>query len=73
MDTVAFSGTGKWNGRSGYTFEVVATDRGEPGRHRDTFSIVVKDSRDNVVARVDGTLDGGNIESTRLSGRGGSR
>jgi hypothetical protein len=73
VDTVAFSGTGKWNGRSGYTFEVVATDRGEPGRHRDTFSIVVKDSRDNVVARVDGTLDGGNIESTRLSGRGGSR
>ena len=44
LDKARFSGTGRWNGRAGYTFEAVATDRGEPGRHRDTFSLVVKDS-----------------------------
>ena len=31
VDTVTITGTGRWNGRRGYTFEAVATDRGEPG------------------------------------------
>jgi hypothetical protein len=66
VDTVRFGGAGKWNGRTGYTFEVVATDRGEPGRHRDTFSLIVRDSQGKVVANVSGGLDGGNIQSTRL-------
>ncbi len=65
-DTVKFSGQGKWNGRAGYIYEVVATDRGEPGRGRDTFSLVVKDARGVIVASVSGPLDGGNIQSTRL-------
>jgi hypothetical protein len=67
VDTVKFSGAGKWNGRPGYTFEVTASDRGEPGRQRDTFSLLVKDSRGNIVASVNRSLDAGNIQSTRLS------
>jgi hypothetical protein len=66
VDSVTFSGAGKWNGRTGYTYTVTATDQGEPGRRYDTFSLVVKDSRGNVVANVSGGLDGGNIQSTRL-------
>lgn len=65
-DTVWFSGAGNWNGRAGYTFEALATDQGEPGRHRDSFSLVVKDSHGHVVANVTGALDGGNIQSSRL-------
>jgi hypothetical protein len=63
---VVFSGAGKWNGKAGYTFEVRASDRGEPGRQRDTFSLVVKDSRGGVVANVSGTIASGNIQSTRV-------
>jgi len=28
VDTATFAGTGRWNGRSGYTFEALATERG---------------------------------------------
>jgi hypothetical protein len=66
VDSVKFTGAGKWNGKSGYTFVVSATDKGEPGRRRDTFSLVVKDATGKVVASVDDVLDGGNIQSTRL-------
>jgi hypothetical protein len=66
VDTVRFNGTGKWNGRSGYTFEVLATDQGEPGPRRDTFSLVVTDSQGTIVDSVNRSLDGGNIQSTRL-------
>jgi hypothetical protein len=64
-DTARFWGAGRFNGRFGYTFEVLATDRGKPSRHRDTLSLVIRDPKGNVVASVSGTLDGGNIESTR--------
>ena len=66
VDTVRFTGTGRWNGRPGYTFEVLATDQGEPGRRRDTFSLVVKDPSGKIVTNVSDALDGGNIQSTRL-------
>jgi hypothetical protein len=66
-DTVTFSGSGRWNGRSGYTFEARATDRGKPGKGKDTFALVVKDSRGTVVFNIIGTLDGGNIQSARLT------
>jgi hypothetical protein len=69
IDTVRFSGAGKWNGRAGYTFEAVATDQGEPGRRRDTFSLIVRDGAGNVVVNVNGSLGGGNIQSTRLGPR----
>jgi hypothetical protein len=67
IDMVRFNGTGVWNGRPGYTFEVLATDQGEPGRYRDTFSLVVRGSQGGVVASVSGSLESGNIQSTRLS------
>ncbi|MEO8680596.1 MAG: FG-GAP-like repeat-containing protein [Vicinamibacterales bacterium] len=69
VDTVTIVGAGKWNGKDGYRFEARATDQGEPGRHRDVFSIVVKDSRGTIVASVAGSLDGGNIQSMRLMSR----
>ncbi|MFI5179083.1 MAG: esterase-like activity of phytase family protein, partial [Vicinamibacterales bacterium] len=65
VDTAKFSGTGKWNGQPGYAFEAIASDRGEPGRHRDTFSLV-KDPAGHVVASVSGPIDDGNIQSARL-------
>ena len=68
VDTVRFSGTGRWNGRGGgYTFEAVATDQGEPGRYHDTFSLVVKEPGGRIVASVSGNLAGGNIQSTRIA------
>jgi hypothetical protein len=66
VDTVEFEGTGTWNGRTGFTFRAVATDRGEPGRHHDTFSLEIRDAHGTIVASVSGELDGGNIQSTRL-------
>lgn len=65
IDTVLFSGNGKWEGRSGYTYVVTASDRGEPGRD-DTFTIVVKASNGAVVFSGGGTLMQGNVQSTRL-------
>jgi len=69
VDTVRFRGIGKWNGRGGYTFEASATDQGEPGSRRDTFSLVIKDARGNVVNAVSGSLTRGNVQSTRRSSR----
>ena len=65
-DTVAFSGSGRWNGRVGYTFEATATDQGEPGAGRDTFAITIRDGLGTIVATVNGTLAEGNIKSGRL-------
>ena len=50
----------------GYTFEVVATDQGEPGRHRESVAIVIRDASGQVVAEVSGDLDGGNVQSKRI-------
>jgi len=66
VDTVAFKGAGLWNGKTGYTFEGQASDQGEPGRGRDTFSLVVRDGQGAVVANVNGVLTGGNIQSNRV-------
>jgi hypothetical protein len=67
IDTVLFSGSGKWNGQSGYTYEVSAEDAGEPGRHRESVSITVRNGAGQVVAQVSGELDGGNVQSSRIS------
>src|SRR5262249_29220488 len=60
VDSVRFTGTGRWNGVFGYAFVATATDQGEPGRHHDTFTLVIKDPAGNIVANVGGALDSGN-------------
>ncbi len=63
VDTTRVAGAGVWNGRAGYTFELVATDRGEPGRGRDAVSLTVRDASGAPVLYVTGTIDGGNVDS----------
>jgi alpha-tubulin suppressor-like RCC1 family protein len=67
-DSVLVSGTGRFNGLAGYTFDARAVDGGEPGRNRDQVSIVVRSPLGAVVLTLDATLDAGNIQSTRLAG-----
>ena len=66
IDTVTLSGTGSWNGQAGYRYEVRAADEGEPGRHRESVTIVVTSPSGTVVATVSGTLTGGNVQSRRI-------
>jgi len=63
VDTVTFTGVGYFNGRSKHTFEITASDRGEPGRGRDTFSVIIKAPNGTIVESVSGTLRDGNIQS----------
>ena len=56
--SVVVKGTGTWNGDSGHTFELRATDAS-----RDSFSIVVKNAAGAVVGSVSGSLRGGNIQA----------
>jgi hypothetical protein len=65
IDTVVFSGVGWWNGRSGYSFRVTASDRGEPGVNTDSFELVVTSPTGQVVESASGVLRGGNIQSLR--------
>jgi hypothetical protein len=67
INRVVFSGSGSWNGRAGYTFEVEAEERGEPARGRDVLRMVVRAADGGVVLDVAGTLEDGNIQS--LPGR----
>jgi hypothetical protein len=66
VDSVVFSGTGKWNGAAGYSFIAEASDEGEPGRGRDTFSITIRDPQGAIVVTTDGVLTSGNIQSLHL-------
>jgi hypothetical protein len=65
IDTVSFSGMGSWNGASGHRFEITASDRGEPGRGRDTFSLKIFAPDGTMVESVNGVLRDGNIQSLR--------
>jgi len=65
VDTVFFICTGYWNGTPGYRFEINASDRGEPGRGRDTFSLTVFAPNGKVVATAGGVLRDGNIQAMR--------
>jgi len=67
IDTVLFSGGGRWNGVGGYTFEARATDAGEPGRGHDRFAITIRDATGQIVASVDDVLDIGNVDSLRIA------
>ena len=66
VDTVRVTGRGLLNGASGYTFELVAVDRGEPGRRRDDVTLVVRNASGVVVMQTTGTIDGGNVDSLRI-------
>ncbi|HXI28362.1 MAG TPA: choice-of-anchor D domain-containing protein [Vicinamibacterales bacterium] len=66
VDTVSFRGLGRWNDRSGYSFEAVATDAGEPGRGHDRFALTIRDGAGQVVASVDAVITDGNIQSLRI-------
>jgi hypothetical protein len=63
VDTVRIAGAGAWNGRAGYRFELVAADRGEPGRGRDTVAFTIRDASGAVVVERHGVIDAGNVES----------
>ena len=65
VDTVVFSGVGYWNGAPGYRHEIRASDRGEPGRGRDTFTLQIFSPSGVVVESVGGVLRDGNIQSLR--------
>jgi hypothetical protein len=62
---VLFSGTGRWNGLDGYQYEVSAAEGARVRRRDDSVRITIKSPGGTVVAYVDGTLDGGNIEFLR--------
>jgi hypothetical protein len=66
VDTVLFSGSGRWNGEAGYSYEVFAEDRGEPGRHRESVRLTIRKPNGTVVAHVEGEIDGGNVQSSRV-------
>jgi hypothetical protein len=66
VDAVVMTGIGAWNGRAGYTFELHAVDAGEPGRGRDSVSIVIRAPGGPVVESVTGTLGGGNVQSRKI-------
>ena len=65
VDTVLFICTGSWHGVQGYRFEINASDRGEPGRGRDTFSVTVFAPNGKVVATAGGVLRDGNIQAMK--------
>jgi hypothetical protein len=73
VDTVEFQGKGLWNGKRGYTFRARATDAGEPGRGRDNFSLTILDENGETVAWVSGSLNSGNIQSSRIAVRSSQR
>jgi predicted outer membrane repeat protein len=66
---LVFSGTGKWNGLPGYSFEAEASDQGEPGRGRDTFSITIRAPGGAIAATANGVISNGNIQSKRMGQR----
>jgi hypothetical protein len=61
--TVRFTGTGRWNGRAGYRYEVAAVNNINTNqRHRDAVRITIKGPGGVVVAYCGGTLAGGNVQ-----------
>ena len=64
--SATWSGTGRWNGRSGYTFTATIEDNrsrwSRRWRKTDTFSITVKDRRGVTVFRASGPLKSGFVK-----------
>jgi hypothetical protein len=66
VDSVAFEGNGRWNGRPGYRFTAQAVDAAQPGRNQDRFAITIRDGAGAVVSSVDATITAGEIRSLRI-------
>jgi hypothetical protein len=64
---VLFSGTGRWNGNRGYRFEVTAADMHSGRRSHDAVRITITSPGGEVVAHIEGALDGGNIQIRKMS------
>jgi len=64
--SVVFSGTGRWNGRSGFRYEVSAVDKVVRRRHHDVVRVTIKSATGEVVAQVNGRLSGGNVQFLRV-------
>ncbi len=64
--SVVFKGTGRWNGREGYSYEVSAVEKRGRSRRYDVVGITIKSSTGVIVAQVNGTLGGGNVQFVRL-------
>ena len=68
--TRRIEGTAKRNGVAGFTYEVVVSDNGEPGRN-DGFAIRLWNAAGALVYSASGTLRGGNIQlHVKRDGRG---
>ncbi len=63
IDTVRVTGAGVMNGAPGFTFTLVAVDRGEPGRGRDAVTFTVWNAAGQVVLQSSGAIAGGNVDS----------
>ncbi len=63
IDSTRVRGTGWLNGVAGHTFDLVAVDRGEPGRGRDVVTLTVRDAQGAVVLQTSGVIDAGNVDS----------
>lgn len=62
---VTFSGVGKWDGQSNFTYVAQAIDNGEPGRGLDGFSIEVRAPNGAMVYSATGVLNDGNIQAKK--------
>jgi hypothetical protein len=64
IDSVIYTGTGRWNGHSGYRFEAYVIDRGDPGPGMDEIRFKVFDPSGAIAAQFSGLVAQGNIRST---------
>ena len=64
-NAATWTGTGRWDGAGGYSFEVSVVDNRDGGGKKgtpDTISITVRDGSGSIVLSASGPLKGGNIK-----------
>lgn len=64
-NSATWAGTGRWNGQSGFRYQVRIRDRGTGRSKRpspDSFSIVVRNAAGVIILDVGGPLGGGNLK-----------